>query len=84
MAAREDAKSRPSKASSRKSIQSPTIDVQALESRVEDAESECQRLIAELAAAQSRIELLEAKHAQAVNQIDWVLDSLHNLVEDNN
>jgi len=37
------------------------------------------RLKAELAAAEARIADLESKHAEAVNRIDWVLDSLHNL-----
>jgi hypothetical protein len=37
------------------------------------------RLKAELAAARQRIVDLETKHAEVVNRIDWVIDSLHNL-----
>ena len=37
------------------------------------------RLVAELAAAKVRIIELEQKHAEIINRIDWVIDSLHNL-----
>lgn len=37
------------------------------------------RLEAELAAARGRISELEQKHADVINRIDWVIDSLHNL-----
>lgn len=40
------------------------------------------RLQAELAAARARIAELEAKHAEIINRIDWVIDSLHNLAEE--
>jgi hypothetical protein len=39
------------------------------------------RLKAELAEARQRIIDLELKQAEIVNRIDWVIDSLHNLVE---
>ena len=39
------------------------------------------RLAAELAAARSRIAELEQKHADVINRIDWVIDSLHNLAD---
>lgn len=39
------------------------------------------RLAAELVAAQARISELEQKHAEVINRIDWVIDSLHNLSE---
>lgn len=45
------------------------------------AASEVVRLRAELAAAQSRIAELEAIQNDAINRIDWVIDSLHNLSE---
>ena len=38
-------------------------------------------LEAELAAALARIAELEQKHADIINRIDWVIDSLHNLTE---
>jgi hypothetical protein len=36
------------------------------------------RLRAELASAQQRINELEQRTADALNRIDWALDSLHN------
>jgi hypothetical protein len=39
------------------------------------------RLKAELAEARQHITDLELKQAEIVNRIDWVIDSLHNLVE---
>ncbi len=59
-----------------------TKDSKQLELRVKIAESECESLKSELAATREEIRLLKSKHAQAVNQIDWVLDSLHNIVGD--
>ncbi len=43
--------------------------------------SENARLRAELATAQQRIAELEQRTADALNRIDWVLDSLHSLKE---
>jgi hypothetical protein len=43
--------------------------------------SENARLRAELATAQQRIAELEQRTADALNRIDWVLDSLHSLEE---
>ncbi len=42
---------------------------------------ETARLQAELAAARERIAELEQKHAEIINRIDWVIDSLHNLAD---
>jgi hypothetical protein len=39
------------------------------------------RLRAELATAQQRIAELEQRTSDALNRIDWVLDSLHSLQE---
>lgn len=50
--------------------------------RVVSPDGEIVRLKAELAAAKSRIVSLEAQRQQVVNRIDWVIDSLHNLVEE--
>ncbi|MFT3730120.1 MAG: hypothetical protein QM780_01670 [Hyphomicrobium sp.] len=44
-----------------------------------DLQSENARLRAELATAQQRIAELEQRTADALNRIDWVLDSLHSL-----
>jgi hypothetical protein len=43
-----------------------------------DARAENMRLRAELANAQQRINELEQRTADALNRIDWALDSLHN------
>ncbi len=53
-----------------------------LEVRAITAEAERDKMVLELAKAREDIAALEAKHAQAVNQIDWVLDSLHNIVDE--
>ena len=44
-------------------------------------ESERDRLTAELAEAHARIAKLEAARTQVVNRIDWVINSLQNLIE---
>jgi hypothetical protein len=49
-------------------------DIQALKAERDD-------LRTELAAAKQRISELEAVNEAAVNRIDWVLDSLHSLLE---
>ncbi|MBS0232946.1 MAG: hypothetical protein JSR99_05620 [Proteobacteria bacterium] len=54
-----------------KSARKPAGDV---ELRTENA-----RLRSELATAQQRIAELEQRTADALNRIDWVLDSLHSL-----
>ncbi len=50
--------------------------------RIAELEAERDRLKAELAAAKERIARLEESRAQVVNRIDWVIDSLHTLIED--
>lgn len=44
-----------------------------------DTAAEILRLEAELATARARVAELEQKHAEIVNRIDWVIDSLHSL-----
>ena len=50
--------------------------------RIRTLEVERDRLAAELQAAQARIKALEQAREQALNRIDWVIDSLHNLIEE--
>jgi hypothetical protein len=49
--------------------------------RIEALERERDRLKTELAGALARIARLEAARDEAVNRIDWALDSLHNVLE---
>jgi chromosome segregation ATPase len=49
--------------------------------RIKSLERECERLKAQLAEANERIAALDQRRAEAVTRIDWVLDSLHNVLE---
>ena len=49
--------------------------------RVKALERERDRLKTQLAEAETRIARLEESRAEAVNRIDWVIDSLHNVLE---
>jgi hypothetical protein len=49
--------------------------------RLDTLERERDRLKGELAEALARIVRLEAARDQAVNRIDWAIDSLHNVLE---
>ena len=63
-------------------ITPPSDGNKQLELRIKKSEAERDQLAEELASAREEIAQLKAKHTQAVNQIDWVLDSLHNIVDD--
>ncbi|MGH1418745.1 MAG: hypothetical protein ACRBCJ_07795 [Hyphomicrobiaceae bacterium] len=56
--------------------------VDGMETRLKLVEVERDQLAAQLELAKQEITALKAKHLQAVNQIDWVLDSLHNIVDE--
>lgn len=60
----------------------PPLDASSLLARVIRLESERDRLQADLATATSRIQALEESREQVVNRIDWVIDSLRNLIDD--
>jgi hypothetical protein len=47
-----------------------------------DFEAECKRLRDELAKAHARIGELEHNRDQVLDQIAWIVDSLHNLIDD--
>jgi phage shock protein A len=49
--------------------------------RIKSLERECERLKGQLAEANERIAALEQRGAEAVNRIDWVIDSLHNVLQ---
>jgi hypothetical protein len=44
-------------------------------------EEKCKRLEGELAAARERVAELEQLNEEAINRIDWVIDSLQTLLE---
>jgi chromosome segregation ATPase len=48
--------------------------------RIKTLEAERDRLEADLAEAEARIGRLEESRTEAVNRIDWVLDSLQNVL----
>jgi chromosome segregation ATPase len=50
-------------------------------SRVKSLERERDHLKAQLKEAEERIARLEESRTDAVNRIDWVIDSLHNVLE---
>jgi hypothetical protein len=58
------------------------LDASSLLARVIRLESERDRLQADLATATKRIQALEASREQVVNRIDWVIDSLRNLIDE--
>lgn len=49
--------------------------------RIASLEAETLALRQQLAAAQEQIARLERRQELVVNRIDWVIDSLHNLIE---
>jgi hypothetical protein len=48
--------------------------------RIKELERERDRLKIQLKEAEERIKRLEESRAEAVNRIDWVIDSLHNVL----
>lgn len=55
--------------------------VDRLEARVLELKRERDTFEAELAAAKAKIATLEAARIDAINRIDWVLDSLHTVLQ---
>ncbi len=53
-----------------------------LEGEVATLRQERDALASDLAAARERIAALESTHEQAINRIDWVIDSLHNVMNE--
>ena len=60
----------------------PVTDLaQSRASRIKTLERENTRLQEQLEEANDRIARLEESRSEAVNRIDWVIDSLHNILE---
>lgn len=51
---------------------------------LEQLERERDELRARLAAAEEHIKLLESQRLEVLNRIDWVIDSIHNVLERQN
>jgi uncharacterized coiled-coil DUF342 family protein len=49
--------------------------------RIKALEAERDRLKSQLSEAEERIGRLEESRSETVNRIDWVIDSLHNVLE---
>lgn len=56
--------------------------VERLEGKVKALQDERDALKEQLKTARTRISELEVAQTDAVNRIDWVIDSLHNLLEE--
>ena len=56
--------------------------VERLEGKLKALQDERDKLKSDLKVALTRIGELEATQTDAVNRIDWVIDSLHNILED--
>jgi hypothetical protein len=59
----------------------PPHSVEWYAQRIKTLEAERDRLKSDLVEAEERIGRLEESRTEAVNRIDWVLDSLHNVLE---
>lgn len=82
MAQREPGKQKRSRPAAAKPAVSAAGDAVArLETRALAAERERDALKAELEMARGRIAELERSRGQMADRIDWVIDSLHNLLE---
>jgi len=51
---------------------------------ISQLERERNELRAQLAAAVARIQQLESQRVEVLNRIDWVIDSIHNILERRN
>lgn len=56
--------------------------VATAEDEVASLMAERDALASQLSAAKTEIALLKDRHTQVINQIDWVLDSLHTISDD--
>ena len=72
----------PKKASKKRGSAASATTVKKTAARKNGRPDEVAQLQAELATARARILELEAMHEDAVNRIDWVIDSLQTLLAD--
>jgi uncharacterized coiled-coil DUF342 family protein len=59
----------------------PSHSIEWYAQRIKALEAERDRLKSELTEAVERLGRLEGSRTEAVNRIDWVIDSLHNVLE---
>lgn len=71
----------PKKAAKARKPAKPRVTLKQLENEARALKRERDELRDELMAAKQRIAELQAINEDAVNRIDWVLDSLHSLLE---
>lgn len=81
MAERVTQKSKRQATPPRKSARAAPAKPKRADGRIEALERECDLLKSQLAEAQAQIAKLEKAREDAVNRIDWTIDSLHNLLE---
>lgn len=62
-------------------VGAPSDSAERQAQRIKALERERDRLRAQLKEAEERIARLQESRSEAVNRIDWVIDSLHNLIE---
>ena len=53
-----------------------------LDQRLKSIEAECLRLKTDVETAKARVAELEAQRKEVANRVDWVIESLHNILED--
>jgi|GEM_PF-5668276 len=52
------------------------------QAKSEELQAQCSKLKAEVLTARTRIEALEGRQAEVLNRIDWAIDSLQNVIDD--
>lgn len=82
MAPREPQKAKRSAPKKKAGLPQLAASVERLEGKLKALQDERDKLKSDLKVALTRIGELEATQTDAVNRIDWVIDSLHNIVED--
>jgi predicted RNase H-like nuclease (RuvC/YqgF family) len=71
-----------SQAGKRKTPAAKRTKTSPIDDRLEALEAECRRLQVELDTARAEIVRLEEQRDDVLNRIDWIVDSLHNVIEE--